>query len=286
MSIQKRLIYMGLGGFLALSLFIGAFAAFAQSGEGEATDPEVQSEEGTTTEEGSVPTPFQDRQFGPRGFAGSGDNEFLADALGISVEDLQTAYETAAAAAIQQALDEGLLTEEQAEALSAGSRGFHGGMGFAHGAGTIDFEALLADALGISVEELQAARLEAHAAKLAELVEAGAITQEDADLMLARQTVQSYIDQEAINEAIQSAYETAVDQALADGVITEAQAEQMLENAPGFGAGGFGFGVPGGPGGRGHNPGQGGRQFHGGPQGGFFAPPAGGPAINGTAAGA
>ena len=278
MSIQKRLIYMGLGGFLALSLFIGAFAAFAQTGDEDAdeeiTVPEVQSEE-DATEEGETETAVPYRRFGfrefGRGFDHGNNTELLAEALGISAEDLEAAYETAAAAALQQAVDEGLLTEEQAEEFASRGRGFHKGFVFSHGDGTVDFDTLLADALGISVEDLQAARSEVYAAQLAELVEAGVLTQEEVDMILARQAVQEYFDSEAVSEAIQAEYEAAIEQALADGVITEAQAEQMLENAPAFG----GFGIHGFQSG-----GRGGRQFRSGPGGGFFSPSFQGPVFS------
>ena len=77
MSISKRFIYMGLGAFLALSLFVGAFAAFAQSGtegEEEATEPEIQTEEGTTEEDGLV-APFNHRFFGRGDFGGTESSE-------------------------------------------------------------------------------------------------------------------------------------------------------------------------------------------------------------------
>jgi hypothetical protein len=288
MSIQKRLIYMVLGGLLALSLFVGGFAVFAQSGEeGEAeetTVPEVESEPGAAenssdesssesdSEDSAVPG---DRRFGFHGFAMSGDSEALAEAIGISVEELEAAYEAATAAAIEQAVEEGLLTEEQAEELSARSLGFHKGFGL-H-IGDIDYDALLADALGISVEELQEARTEVYTARLAEMVEAGAITQEEADLMLARKAVQDYIDTDSVSDALQAAYEAAVDEALDAGAITQEQADLMLENMPTYD--GFGLGLGGGrgfhgPGGRGH----GGHGF-GGPANGFFAPSVDAPAI-------
>lgn len=277
MSIQKRLVYMVVGGLLALSLFVGGFAVFAQSGEeGEAeetTVPETESEAGeaeNSSEESSAESAVPGRLFGSRGYRGSNDSELLADALGITVEELEAAYETATAAAIQQAVDEGLLTEEQADGLSTRGFGFHFGLGRGFQAGSIDFNALLADALGITVEELQDARQEVHAARLAEMVEAGVITQEQADLMLARIAVQEYVDTEVVSDALQSAYEAAVSDALAAGEITQDQADLMLENMPDFD--GFGLGLGGGRGF--HSPGP--RGFgghHGGPNGFGFSSP-------------
>jgi hypothetical protein len=117
--------------------------------------------------------------------------ENLASELGVSVDDLQTAFEDVRAAALQQALDEGAITQEQIDRMEerAGA--------FADGERPDDFEnrpgpaammdgiqAALADALGVSVEELEAAQAEAQAARLADAVEAGDITQEEADAIL------------------------------------------------------------------------------------------------------
>jgi hypothetical protein len=121
---------------------------------------------------------------------------------------------------------------------------------------------------------LQAAQNEVQAARLAAMVEAGVITQEQADMMAARQAVQDYVDREGLQAAIQSAYEEAVAQALADGVITQEQADALLSNIDNIGGfGGRGFGFDGGPGFGGHGP-HGGRGPHGGPgfQGNGFAP--------------
>ncbi|MFZ0547493.1 MAG: hypothetical protein WAM60_18750 [Candidatus Promineifilaceae bacterium] len=301
MSIQKRLIYMAVGGLLALSVFIGAFAVFAQSGEGEdpgtTTAPEVETDPGTaenssesSSTESAAPhgffglpgfgeRGFDARGFGERGFAENGRSEDLANALGISVEELQAAYQTAAEAAVQQAVDEGLLTQDQADALSAHSFEFHSGAGLGLHIGDIDFDALVADALGISVDDLQAARDEVFANNLAQQVEDGVITQEQADMIQARKAVQDYVDTDAISSALQSAYESAVNDALAAGAITQDQADLMLENMPSFDGMGLGFG--GGPHGF-NGPGPGGHGFHGGPGGGQangFAPSFQAPAV-------
>jgi ribosomal protein S20 len=235
-------------------------------------------------------------------FGGSIDyQQLLADALGVKVEVLQEAYETARTAAIEQAVDEGLITQEQADEMlvwgGIGRRGFgffgsrRPPMGVA--GGKIDEEGLLAAALKVSVGELQAAREEANQAAIAQAVEEGIITQEQADEMLARKNLQSYLERDAllakaldmsveelkaayaggetlsmlmsergldaatVRERLQTAYDQALEQAVSDGVITQEQADEMQSRA------GFGFGMPIGPGGRG---GFGGR---GGPRGGF-----------------
>lgn len=174
-----------------------------------------------------------------------GYEEALAEALGIDVEELRAAYEAVRATLIEGAVDDGLLTQEQADALLSGERpgngraederpegerpagggpGLHVGIGL-H-TGDADVNALLADELGITVEELEAAQEEAQAAVIAQAVESGALTQEEVDLMQARRAVRSYVA-----DAMAAAYENGVQQALADGAITRAQAEQLLENA-------------------------------------------------------
>jgi hypothetical protein len=134
-----------------------------------------------------------------------------------------------------------------------------GGGGWRHGGNSDEY---LAAALDITVEELDAAQAEARAAMLADAVTAGTITQEQADLINARETVQSYLDKEALAAsmegldreaaiaATQAAYEAAVAQAVADGAITQVQADALLAQPIGRGFGG-GRGGRGGPGGRG-----------------------------------
>lgn len=158
-----------------------------------------------------------------------------------------------------------------------GERGFHNGL-----EGISSDDELLADALNITVEELQAAKAEAQAARLAEMVDAGYITQEQADLVLAQQALAQYIDRDALKAealgitvdellaareagtsmsalldeqgltftdymtAYQAAYENAVQQAVDDGVLTEEQAAQIESRDFGFhefgGMRGFGGG--------------------------------------------
>jgi hypothetical protein len=229
---MKKLVYMVIGGFLALALTFGAYATFAQTDDDTAV-PEMQSDAGDTD---TFRLPGLDR-LRSRGFdrsamAGIDGRELLAEALGISVDELETAQAAARAAAIEQAVAEGLITQAQADQLLsgdyAGRRGF--GLNWGIPGGAIDYAALLADALGISVEDLQAAQAEAHAAKLAEMVEAGVLTQEQADMLQAYKDVAGYVDYDALTASVRSFFQAAIEQALADGAITQAQADQMLEN--------------------------------------------------------
>jgi hypothetical protein len=215
----------------------------------------------------------------------------LAAALGIAVEELDAAQEAAHAAALQQAVAEGLITQEEADAILSGERrGFH-----RHGlrGSEIDYDALLAAGVGISVEELEAAEDEARASALDAAVAEGLLTQEQADLIEAREALREYVDREAIlaealgmtaeefdaakaegqslsdiieaqgldvetvRAEMQAGYEAAVEQAVTDGVITRAQADAIL-SGDGFDGPGFG--------------GRGRRDF-GGPRGGFDSAP-------------
>jgi hypothetical protein len=245
---------------------------------------------------------------GPGGPGMHGDDTYLAEALGITVEELQAAQATAWSNAIDQALEQGLITEAQAAMLkenSAPDQAPQGGRGGRHGGGFfggligpdsgIDQEALLAEALGISVEELQTARQEAADLAIQARIDSGELTAEQAELLKARQAIHDYIDREALTAAalgmtveelqaaheagtdlpalieekglteeefqaaLQSAYESAVQQAVEDGVITQAQADLLLSSDAGMPFGGsHGFDDGGrGKGGRGKGgPGQ------------------------------
>ena len=256
---KNKWIRLLAGGMLVAVMALGVVTAFAQTQE----DPTPTPSAPTTAESDSADSPTTDAlpAHSGRGHGLHVDSAALAEALGITEEELTAAQEEARAAAIAQAVTDGLLTQEQADELLANGssgRGSHFGS---------DQNSYLADALGITVEELEAARLEVYTAQLAEMVAAGTITQEEADLILAQKAVQNYVDDEAYQSAVQSIYAEAVAQALADGVITQAQADELLANmsAQTFhfpGAGGHG-----GPGGHG-----GGHHGHGGPDGDWSAP--------------
>ena len=208
--------------------------------------------------------------------------QLLADALGITVDDLQAAYQAARDAAIDKAVEEGLITQEQADVMKVwggfSRRGTFGGFvrapkGAAKGVAndTIDENALLADALGITVDELRAARETANQAAIEQAIAEGLITQEQVDAMQARKTLMSYLDRDvllakalgmsvedlqaayangetlttlmqekgldaaAVRERLQTAYTEALAQAVEDGVITQEQADAMSQDGYGFG---------------------------------------------------
>lgn len=247
MKIQAKLVYMFLGALVGAVLLFGAVATFAQADDS--------GESAIAT----LPFGLGRHGFGrPEGDLGD-SKEALAEALGISVEELETAQTAAREAAINQAVADGLITQEQADEMLANGYGGHGLLG------PSQMNTYLAEALGISVEELDAAVDQVFADRLAEMVADGTITQEQADMIQARRSVQDYVDVEALQATMQAAYEEAINQALADGVITQEQADTLLSNATsgfsGFGFPGFGgpgFGGPGGHGGHRGGPGFGG----------------------------
>ncbi len=192
-----------------------------------------------------------------RGGPAVNNDKYLADALGITTEQLQAAQQKAFEAALKQAVDKGLITQAQADAVK--QRGNLGRFGFGfgdkfnlYGDTSIDPQALLADALGISVSDLQAAQVKARDAELAQAVTDGRLTQAQADEMKAREALEKYFQDKDVQGQVQKVYEQAVKDAVAAGVITQAQADTFLNNlkagpgphggmmAPGFGGEGFG----------------------------------------------
>jgi len=149
-------------------------------------------------------------------------DSFLADALGITVQELQDAYTEAWAAILDEAVAKGYITEEDAELIKARNALM----------AYIDRDEICAEALGISVEDLQAAQDEGKS--LSDLFD------------------ELELDPAAVREAMQAAYEKVVQAAVDDGVITQSQADQILEGEGGFPM----FGGRGGHGGRGDFPGD------------------------------
>ena len=154
---------------------------------------------------------------GPRGGIGDRDTN-LAQALGITEEALQAARTKAHEAAIQQAVKDGLITQAQADAMLGKTGTDLRGVKIDLRGVKTDQAALLANALGITVEKLQAAEATAAKTALAQAVTDGRMTQEQADLMTAQQALQKYI-------ADKGFYNSAVQSAVKDGVITQAQAD-------------------------------------------------------------
>ena len=152
-------------------------------------------------------------------------------------------------------------TEESATAAPWGRGGMKFGLG--HGGLGSAYQGYLAEALGITVEELQAAQVKAQDAMIDQAVEDGTLTQEQADLMKARQAFMQYYAEQS-----EQALEDALSAAVEAGALTQEQADLLLEHQGQMGRGMFGggFGERGERGGshhRGMMPGQGGRRTPG-----------------------
>ncbi|GIV64137.1 MAG: hypothetical protein AB1457_07850 [Chloroflexota bacterium] len=178
---------------------------------------------------------------GGRGMMGPNAGEALAEALGITTDELNSAYQQAMQSAVQEGVEKGLITQAQADAILNGTGRFGGkgmlGWLFQNG---VDFEAHLAEALGISVDDLQNAYVKAAEIRLEQAVADGRITEEEANLLRARHAL---FNNEAFQNSMQAAFENAVQEAVTNGIITQEQADLILQQG-GFGMrGGFmGFG--------------------------------------------
>ena len=126
----------------------------------------------------------------------------LAEALDITVEELQSARGEAFRAAVEQAVDEGYLAPNRADKMLA----VHAMRQY------LDLGELAAKALGISIEELQEVRQERQFRQLLEDLE---MTPAD------------------VRDAVREQFEITVDNAFEQGVITEGQAE-LLKEQPGL----------------------------------------------------
>src|SRR5512133_1349537 len=250
MDQKKRFIPALVAGALVLVAVFGAFTyknAFAQAPTPTAP--------GSSTPNGATPqgkVPGQGKGF--RGGVGVSESD-LATALGISLEKLQAAYQSANAAALKEAVSKGLITQVQADqyAQNQPNGGHMPFFGLKRASNGIDYDALLAQALGITPEQLKAARTQALDTSLAAAVTNGTLTQAQADAIKARNALAADTN---FQNNLQSAYQAALKQAVTDGVITQAQADALLAELPQGGFFGPGFGG-----------GHGGRGGHGGPGG-------------------
>jgi hypothetical protein len=168
------------------------------------------------------------------GIRGDYNRQGLANALGISLEQLNTAIQNANNAALDQAVKSGLITQAQADQLQNNGTAFpfDGRWGGWLSQNGIDYDSLLANALGITVDKLQAAYVQAYNARIDQAVTNGNLSQAQADLMKGEYALTS---NKNFQSAMQSAYQAAVKQAVTDGVITQAQADAILKNGNNMG---------------------------------------------------
>ncbi|MBS1250689.1 MAG: hypothetical protein MAG431_02284 [Chloroflexi bacterium] len=148
-----------------------------------------------------------------------------AEAQGLTVEEFQVKMLEARQNALQQAVDDGTITQEQADQMASrqggpgvGRPGREPGMFGGEASPLHDaMSAAIADAFGLTVEELDA--MHENGETLWTWAESQGLTVEEFQVKML--------------EARQNALQQAVD----DGTITQEQADQMLEHqgGPGFG---------------------------------------------------
>jgi polyhydroxyalkanoate synthesis regulator phasin len=170
---------------------------------------------------GAVVYAQDDGSGGPFDFGGR-FRQALADILGISVDEYDAAVEQAQDRVVDEALDEGWLTEDQAEMLrwrmdqgsGFGMRGMDKAFGrFEHGilGPGNNLISIVADQLGMSLTDL-----------LTELQDGKSI----ADV-----AAEKGVDTGAIVDAYLAELKEDLDEAVADGRITQNQADYSLEQA-------------------------------------------------------
>ncbi|NLW72991.1 MAG: hypothetical protein GXY37_08920 [Chloroflexi bacterium] len=184
-------------------------------------------------------------------FGISGDDALVAEKLGVTSEAIVAARATALEKALADAVAAGVITQTQADTIKA--NGVYGWGQLVRFAGenyaeTLDHDKYFAEALGVTVEALNQARVEVRADQVTALVKAGRLTQEQADLMLAHQALGNNT---AFRTAVRTDLEARLGQAVSDGTLTQAQADallaQMQKNQNCFNSQlGFGKGMQGG----------------------------------------
>jgi hypothetical protein len=233
MNKGTRWVYLGTGVAAALAVAVVSAFAFtsADASTGSRGTNAAEAGQAIGTIAGATLADGLPSAWTRAGDLPSGDyEEALATALGISLDDLQAAYQEARANAIQKAVDDGLFTQEQADRLPAANQPeAHAGFGLR--GPEPGLQTFLAAALGISESELEAAQHQALESVLDQRIQDGQITQEAADLILAEDAAQSYV-----RSAMQTAYEDGLKQAVAAGAITQDQADLLLsKRAPNLG---------------------------------------------------
>jgi hypothetical protein len=165
-----------------------------------------------------------------RGPNGGYTTEDLANALGITEDDLSTAFQSAVSAALKQAVSDGLITQAQADELISNGTAFPFGNRWDNWLtkNGIDFDTYLAESLDIRVDELRTAYQTAYYARIDQAVADGKLTEEQADLKKGQYAL--YHDSTFLS-SIQSAFTSAVNAAVTSGVITQSQADQILNKS-------------------------------------------------------
>ncbi len=227
MKSKKKWLYLMLGGIGALVIVFGAgFISVQDVG----ASPLLQGE-------------GPGRPGGP-----SGDYaEALAEAFGISVDELHAAQGSVRDARLAEAVDNGMFTEEQAAQMAEHERNGIPIRGRSMGS---EFQTALAEELNISLDELERAQAQVRKDFIAMGAQSDVISAERVEWMDARYAVREYL-----KDAQQDAVESAIERALLDGAISSDQADLLRDRMeggfPGRGAlkrdpGLFGKPMPGG----------------------------------------
>lgn len=138
-------------------------------------------------------------RFGMRGESPARHEEAMAQALGTTVEKLRAAQDKVFTDRLAEAVKDGRLTQEKADLMIAGQKL----------ARSIDPQAVMAQALGMSTEDLKQAQADGKSM---------------GDLMADKD-----LDRAKLQTAMQAAQEAAMAKAVKDGVITQDQADQLKE---------------------------------------------------------
>lgn len=172
-----------------------------------------------------------------------GSDEDLATALGITIEDLTAAKEEAFTSAVDAALKAEYITTSQAETLKTSDAGFRALYRYLSETERAEFnqDVYLAEAVGISETELQAAYAAMEQARIDQLVADGTLTQEEADLQAAYKALQ---ESTTFAENMKQAMTKAINAEVEAGTLTQAQADLLIASLDGMPMG-FGMGMRG-----------------------------------------
>ena len=151
--------------------------------------------------------------------------EALAEALGISVDELHTAQESVHDARFAEAVESGMITEEQVAQFADHQRSGYPIRGRFMGE---EFMTALAEELGISLEELERAQAQVQEDFIAQGVQEGVISTDQVEMIKARNAVRAYM-----RDGLHDAMESAIERALADGAISSDQADLLRDRMEG-----------------------------------------------------
>jgi len=162
------------------------------------------------------------------GMKGDIDAEALAEALGISLDELVEARSVAVENLIDKAVEFGFMTQDDADELKleeqVNRKVLHKYLSLAEIAVLKEYHFYL-DALNIAEEEFEAAIETVQQVKLEAAVAEGTLTQEEADAITGWQALK---EDTKFNDSIKEAYTSAIEEALEDCTISQAQADALL----------------------------------------------------------